>query len=94
MYKGLQFKMSPREWLEEDIREIAGRYPETTMIQWVGANPFCLSFDRMKAVKEKSEQTPEMVAARRHRVMRSFAELTGGDYSHENVIRVNREQNI
>ena len=50
MYKGLQFKMSPKEWLEEDIREIAERYPETTMIQWVGANPFCLSFDRMKEV--------------------------------------------
>lgn len=48
----------------------------------------------LAAVKESSVQTPEIVAERRHRVMTSFDALTGGDYSHENVIRVNREQNV
>lgn len=57
---------------------------------------YCCNYtlNELKSVKEKSNQTPELVAERRHRVMTHFAELTGGDYSHENVIRVNRENNI
>ena len=49
---------------------------------------------QLAAVKESSAQTPGLVAERRRRVMTSFDALTGGDYSHENVIRVNREQNV
>ncbi len=57
---------------------------------------YCCDYttEELKAVKEKSDQTPETVAKRRTYVMTHFNELTGGDYSHENVIRMNRKHNI
>lgn len=47
-----------------------------------------------KSVKEKSAQTPESAAKNRAKVMGNFADLTGGDFSHENVISMNRKYNI
>ena len=73
----------------------SGTLAESWKMQPTAAGYCCdYTADELKAVKEKSEQTPEIVAKRRHRVMTNFAELTGGDYSHENVIKVNRENNI
>ena len=73
----------------------AGKLEESWKMQPTAAGYCCdYTLDELKTIKEKSEQTPEIVAERRHRVMTNFAELTGGDYSHENVIRVNRENNI
>ena len=61
-----------------------------------GSAGYCCdyTFDELHSVKEKSSQTPESVAQNRAKVMGNFAELTGGDFSHENVIKVNRKYNI
>lgn len=73
----------------------AGTLKDSWKMQPTAAG-YCCDYTaaELRSIKEKSEQTPELVAKRRHRVMTNFAELTGSDYSHENVIRVNRENNI
>lgn len=48
MYKDVPFKMSPIEWVEEDLQEIARDYPSTTRLQFVGADPFVLSYKNLK----------------------------------------------
>lgn len=50
MYKDVPFRMSPMEWIEEDVQEIAQLDPHTTRLQLIGADPFILSFDRLKAI--------------------------------------------
>ena len=57
---------------------------------------YCCDYtcEELKKVKEKSKQTRESVKENRKKVFGSFAELTGGDFSHENVIKVNRKYNI
>lgn len=50
MYKDIPFRMSPMEWIEEDVKEISHYEPHTTRLQLIGADPFVLSFDRMKAI--------------------------------------------
>ena len=73
----------------------SGTLAESWKMQPTSAGYCCdYTFDELKSVKEKSEQTPESVAKNRQFVMSNFAELTGEDYSHENVIRINRKYNI
>ncbi len=73
----------------------AGTLEDSWKMQPTAAGYCCdYTTEELTAVKEKSSQTPEIVAERRDRVMGHFAELTGGDFSHENVIRINRENNI
>ena len=57
---------------------------------------YCCDYtsEELKSIKEKSNQTPESIKKNRAKVMGNFAELTGGDFSHENVIRINRKYNI
>ena len=50
MYKDVPFRMSPMEWIEEDVQEIAQHDPHTTRLQLIGADPFVLSFDHFKAI--------------------------------------------
>lgn len=50
MYKDAPFRMSPMEWIEEDVQEIAQHDPHTTRLQLIGGDPFILSFDRMKEI--------------------------------------------
>ena len=61
-----------------------------------GSAGYCCDYtlDELAEIKEKSTQTPESVAKNRAKVMGNFAELTNGDFSHENVISVNRKYNI
>jgi len=73
----------------------AGMLADSWKMQPTSAGYCCdYMIEELKTVKEQSDQTPEAVAKRRAYVMTHFNELTGGDYSHENVIRVNRENNI
>lgn len=73
----------------------AGKLEDSWKMQPTAAGYCCdYTVEELKAVKEKSGQTPEAVAKRRTYVMTHFDALTGGDYSHENVIRVNRKYNI
>ena len=52
MYKDIPFRMSPMEWIEEDVQEIAQHEPHTTRLQLIGADPFVLSFDHLKSICE------------------------------------------
>ena len=73
----------------------AGTLEDSWKMQPTSAGYCCdYTVDELKAVKERSNQTPEAVAKRRAYVMTHFNELTGGDYSYDNVIRVNRENNV
>ena len=45
MYRDVQFKMQPLEWVEEDLRELAEIAPDATTIQLLSANPLALSYD-------------------------------------------------
>ncbi len=73
----------------------AGALKDSWKMQPTSAGYCCdYTVEELKAVKERSDQTPEAVAKRRAYVMTHFHELTGGDYSHENVIWLNREFNI
>ena len=57
---------------------------------------YCCDYtcEELKNTKEKSKQTKESVKENRKKIFGNFAELTGGDFSHENVIKVNRKYNI
>lgn len=73
----------------------AGTLEDSWKMQPTSAGYCCdYTASELKAVKEKSDQTPETVAKRRTYVMTHFNELAGGDFSHENVIRMNRKNNI
>ena len=73
----------------------AGTLEESWKMQPCSAGYCCdYTLDELKDIKEKSAQTPESVAQNRSKIMGNFAELTEGDLSHENVIKVNRKYNI
>lgn len=50
MYKDVPFRMSPLEWVEEDLQEIAAYAPDTRRLQLIGADPFCMSFSRLDRI--------------------------------------------
>lgn len=50
MYKDVPFKMSPMEWIEEDLREIARLDPDARTIQLLSANPLALAYDRLRCL--------------------------------------------
>lgn len=52
MYKGVRFKMSPMDWIEEDLRELARCDPDARTIQLLSANPLALTYDRLAPVFE------------------------------------------
>ncbi len=52
MYKDVPFRMSPMEWIEEDLRELAETDPDATTIQLLSANPLALSYDRLAPILE------------------------------------------
>lgn len=44
-----QFRMSPPSEVEEDLKEISSTYyPNAKRVFFTGANPFVLSFDKLK----------------------------------------------
>ena len=52
MYKDVPFRMSPIEWIEEDLIEIAQCDPNARTIQILSANPLVLTYDKLSAVFE------------------------------------------
>ena len=50
MYKDVPFRMSPIEWVEEDLQELAVIYPDAETIQLVGANPLCMKFEYIERI--------------------------------------------
>lgn len=53
MYKDVQFRMQPMEWIEEDLQELAAMMPEARTIQLLSANPLAPTYDRLAPVFEK-----------------------------------------
>ncbi|MBQ3664249.1 MAG: radical SAM protein [Clostridia bacterium] len=52
MYKDVPFRMSPTEWIEEDLREIARNDPDARTIQLLSANPLVLAYDKLVHIFE------------------------------------------
>lgn len=52
MYKDVSFRMSPMEWIEEDLRELVRTDPDATTIQLLSANPLVLSYDKLAPILE------------------------------------------
>ena len=50
MYKDVPFRLSPMEWIEEDLREIARLDPDVRTIQLLSADPLALAFDRLAPI--------------------------------------------
>ncbi|MBO6158209.1 MAG: radical SAM protein [Firmicutes bacterium] len=52
MYKEVPFRMSPIEWIEEDLKEIAECDPGARTIQLLSANPLVLTYDKLAPIFE------------------------------------------
>ena len=52
MYKEVPFRMSPMEWIEEDLQELAKMDPDARTIQLLSANPLVLSYDKLAPIFE------------------------------------------
>ncbi len=61
MYKDVSFRMQPKEWIEEDLKEIAAVEPGAKTIQLLSANPLCMTYDRLAPILEMiNKYLPEM----------------------------------
>ena len=61
MYKDVQFKLQPMEWIEEDLKELAEMDPHVKTIQLLSANPLCMSYDKLAPILEMiNKYLPEM----------------------------------
>ncbi len=52
MYKDVPFRLQPREWIEEDLQELARLVPEARTIQLLSANPLVMSYDKLAPILE------------------------------------------
>ncbi len=52
MYKEVPFRMSPMEWIEEDLCELAESDPNAKTIQLLSANPLCMTYDKLAPILE------------------------------------------
>ncbi|MCR5403092.1 MAG: radical SAM protein [Butyrivibrio sp.] len=52
MYKDVPFKMSPMEWIEEDLKELKEMDPHAKTIQLLSANPLCMTYDKLAPILE------------------------------------------
>lgn len=50
MYKDVRFKMSPLEWIEEDLQEIRSVLPHTRRLTLLSANPFVLPYKKLMTI--------------------------------------------
>jgi Fe-S oxidoreductase len=50
MYKEVPFRMSPIEWVEEDLKELAVFYPNAEHIQLISGNPLCMKFEYLDRI--------------------------------------------
>ncbi|MCR4850661.1 MAG: radical SAM protein [Lachnospiraceae bacterium] len=52
MYRDVPFRMSPMEWIEEDLKEIAESDPGAKTIQLLSANPLCMTYEKLAPIFE------------------------------------------
>ena len=50
MYKEVPFRMSPMEWIEEDLKELAECDPNARTIQLLSANLLVLTYDKLAPI--------------------------------------------
>ena len=50
MYKDVPFRISPMEWIEEDLKEIAESDPDARTIQLLSANPLALTYAKLEPI--------------------------------------------
>ena len=61
MYTEVPFKMSPMEWIEEDLKELAVTDPHAKTVQLLSANPLCMTYDRLAPILEMiNKYLPDM----------------------------------
>lgn len=52
MYRNVDFRLQPMEWIEEDLQELAAITPEAKTIQLLSANPLCMTYDKLAPIFE------------------------------------------
>ena len=52
MYRDVPFKLSPMEWIEADLRELAQTDPDARTLQLLSANPLVLSYEKLAPILE------------------------------------------
>lgn len=52
MYQNVDFKLQPLEWIEDDLKELAGIVPQAETIQLLSANPLALNYDKLAPILE------------------------------------------
>lgn len=52
MYKDVQFRLQPVEWIEEDLKELASAAPDARTIQLLSANPLAMTYDKIAPILE------------------------------------------
>ncbi len=61
MYRDVQFRMSPMEWIEEDLKELAALNPHARTIQLLSANPLAMTYDKLAPTLEMiNKYLPDM----------------------------------
>ncbi|MCR5134760.1 MAG: radical SAM protein, partial [Clostridiales bacterium] len=58
MYRDLSFRVSPMEWIEEDLQELAMSDPDARTLQLLSANPLALSYDKLVPILEMINKYP------------------------------------
>lgn len=52
MYRNVDFRIQPMEWIEEDLQELAGTVRDAKTIQLLSANPLCMTYDKLAPILE------------------------------------------
>ncbi len=47
MYRDIAFRLSPMEWIEEDLKELSQTDPNATTVQLLSANPLALTYNKL-----------------------------------------------
>lgn len=61
MYRNVDFRVQPMEWIEEDLQELAQSDPDAKTIQLLSANPLALSYEKLVPILERiNKYLPKM----------------------------------
>ena len=52
MYRDIDFRLQPMEWIEEDLKELAELAPNAKTIQLLSANPLVMTYDKLAPILE------------------------------------------
>ncbi len=52
MYRDVQFRLQPMEWIEADLRELSQSVPDAKTIQLLSANPLAMTYEKLAPILE------------------------------------------